>query len=150
MKIYFGADHGGFQLKEELKKFVTDLSYQAEDMGAHIFDAQDDYPDFIIPTAKAVIENPGSFGVVIGRSGNGEAICANKIKGIRCALGLSVEMAKKAKEHNDANILSLGADYVSVESAKKIIETFLKTPFSNEERHVRRIEKIRRIEEERS
>ncbi len=148
MRIYIGADHGGYQLKEELKAFLTKKGYEIEDLGAHTLDPQDDYPDFVIPTALRVAQSkPGeAMGIVIGRSGNGEAIASNKVKGIRAALCLSEEMAKKAREHNDANMLSLGGDFVDPETAKKIVETFLNTPFSNEERHVRRIQKIKEHE----
>ncbi|MDO8503903.1 MAG: ribose-5-phosphate isomerase [bacterium] len=146
MKIYIGADHGGYQLKEELKAFLAQKGYEVEDLGAKTLDPQDDYPDFVIPTAREVAQNLGSFGIVLGRSGNGEAIAANKVEGIRAALCLSEEMAKKAREHNDANVLSLGGDFVDSDTAKKIVETFLNTPFSNEERHVRRIKKITEYE----
>ncbi len=140
--IYIGADHGGFELKEILKSYIAELGNEIEDMGANSLNPGDDYPDFIIPVAQKVAENPGSLGIVIGRSGNGEAIVANKVKGIRAALCLNEEMAKKAKEHNNANVLSLGADYISAEQAKSIVKVFLETPFSNDERHIRRLKKI--------
>lgn len=145
--IYLGTDHGGYKLKEEIKNWLTTNNYQVEDLGAHALDPNDDYPDFIIPVAQKVAADPQSLGIVIGRSGNGEAIAANKVKGIRAALCLNEEMAKKAKEHNNANILSLGADYIQHDQVKRIIKTFLETPFSNEERHVRRIEKIKNLEQ---
>lgn len=146
MKIYIGSDHGGFQLKEGLKGYLKELGYEIEDMGAHNLDPEDDYPDFVFPVAEKVAQNPGAFGIVIGRSGNGEAIAANKIKGIRAALCWNEEVAKKAREHNDVNILSLGADYITTDNAKKIAKVFLETPFSGEERHKRRIEKIKNYE----
>ncbi|MBI4059151.1 ribose-5-phosphate isomerase [Candidatus Microgenomates bacterium] len=142
-EIYIGADHGGYELKEELKKYLSELGYQVEDVGNHQVDPQDDYPDFIIPVAQKVVENSDSLGIVLGRSGNGEQIAANKIKGIRAALCLSEKMAELARTHNDANVLSLGGDFVSVDEAKKIVKTFLETPFSQEERHSRRIDKIK-------
>lgn len=142
MKIYIGSDHGGFKLKEELKKFLSDLGHEVEDIGAHSLDPADDYPDFIFPAAEKVAQNPESTGIVIGRSGNGEAIAANKVKGIRAALCLNEDMARLAREHNQANILALGADFVDTEKAKQITKTFLETPFSSEERHKRRVEKI--------
>jgi len=145
--IYLGTDHGGYQLKEELKVYLSENNIPAEDLGAHSFDPDDDYPDFIIPVAEKVASDPQSLGLIIGRSGNGEAIAANKVKGVRAALCLNEEMARKAREHNNANIVSLGADYISLEEAKKIIEAFIKTTFSNETRHVRRIEKIKKLEE---
>lgn len=146
MKIFIGSDHGGYELKEELKGFLEELGYEVEDMGAHTLDPDDDYPDFIFPTAEKVAQNPGNMGIVIGRSGNGEAMAANKVKGIRAALCWNEEIARKAREHNDANVLSLGADFVSVEKAKKIVKTFLETPFSGEERHKRRLQKIANYE----
>lgn len=144
--IYFGADHGGFDLKEKLTLWLSQNGYEAKDMGADSLDSEDDYPDFVIPVAEKVAENPGSFGVVIGRSGNGEAIAANKVKDIRAALCLNIEMARKAKEHNNANVLSLGADYIDAVDAYAILKTFIETPFSNEERHVRRLKKITELE----
>lgn len=142
MKVYIGSDHGGYQLKEELKRYLKELGYEIEDLGAHELNPEDDYPDFVFPTAESVARNPGSMGIVIGRSGNGEAVAANKVRGIRAALCWNEEVAKKAREHNDANILSLGADYITTDNAKKIAKAFLETPFSGEERHKRRIEKI--------
>lgn len=142
MKVYIGADHGGYKLKEELKKYLGEMGYEVEDMGVYTPDPEDDYPDFVFPTGERVAQNPGSMGIVIGRSGNGEAIAANKVRGIRAALCWNEEVAKKAREHNDANVLSLGADYIDSETAKGIVKTFLETPFSGEERHKRRIERI--------
>ena len=144
--IYLGADHGGFELKEEVKKYLTSMGMETEDMGAANLNPNDDYTDFIIPVAKIVASTPDSLGIIIGRSGNGEVIAANKINGIRAALCLNEKMAEKAKDHNNANILSLGADYLSVEDAKKIVQKFLDTPFSNEERHIRRLTKIEELE----
>lgn len=142
MKIYIGSDHGGYQLKEALRGYLEELGYEVEDMGAHTLDPNDDYPDFIFPTAEKVAQNSGSMGIVIGRSGNGEAMAANKVKGIRAALCWNEEVARKAREHNDANVLSLGADFISLEESKKIVKIFLETPFSEEERHIRRLQKI--------
>lgn len=147
MIIYLATDHGGYELKEILKNWLKENSYDTKDLGAFSIDPNDDYPDFIIPLARKVSQEPDSLGIIIGRSGNGEAIAANKIKGIRAAVCLNEEMARKAKQHNDANILSLGADYISVDEAKNIAKMFLDTSFSNEERHVRRIKKIKEIEE---
>lgn len=144
--IFLGADHGGYQLKEELKKYLAGGGIKIEDVGAAILDPKDDYTDFIIPVARKVASDPNSLGIIIGRSGNGEAIVANKIKGARAALCLNEKMAEKARDHNNANVLSLGADYISLEDAKKIVQKFLDTPFSNEERHVRRFKKIEEIE----
>jgi ribose 5-phosphate isomerase B len=140
--VYIGSDHGGFEMKEELKKWLEENGHEVEDLGAHSMDPQDDYPDFIIPVAQKVSSNPDSLGLILGRSGNGEAIAANKVKGVRAALCLNEEMARKAKEHNNANILSLGGDYISMDEAKTILKAFLDTPFSGDERHARRIKKF--------
>lgn len=147
MKVYIGADHGGFELKEQLKGYVQELGHEVEDLGASELNPDDDYTDFVIPTAQKVAGQPDTLGIVIGRSGNGEAIAANKVKGVRAAVCTNVEMVKKAREHNDANVLSLGADYVSEQVAKEIVKTFLETEFSGEERHIRRLEKISRLEQ---
>lgn len=144
--IYLGSDHGGYELKEHLKRWLEGEDHEVTDLGAHSLDPQDDYPDFVIPVAEKVASEPGSLGVIAGRSGNGEAIAANKVKGIRAALCLNEEMARKAKEHNNANILSLGGDYISADEAVKILKTFLDTQFSGDERHVRRLGKIAELE----
>lgn len=145
--IFIGADHGGFELKEKLKVWLIENSIAGEDLGAFSFNADDDYPDFIIPVAKKVALNSKDLGIIIGRSGNGEAMAANKIPGIRAAVCLNEEMARKAREHNNANILSLGADYISFNQAKRIIKVFLETPFSNKLRYKRRLQKLQEIEE---
>ncbi|MEK7182913.1 MAG: RpiB/LacA/LacB family sugar-phosphate isomerase [Patescibacteria group bacterium] len=146
MKIYIGSDHGGYQLKEELKKYLSELGYETEDMGGHELNPEDDYPDFIFPVAEnvalRVAQGEHAMGIVIGRSGNGEVIAANKVKGIRAALCTTKAMARHAREHNDANILSLGADVIDAKGVKEIVKVFLETPFSNEERHKRRLQKI--------
>lgn len=141
MKVYITSDHGGFDLKKSLIEFLKNLDYQVEDLGNEVKDPQDDYPDFVIPLAEKVVKE-GAWGVIIGRSGNGEAIAANKVKGARAAVCVSEKMAQKAREDNDANVLSIGADYINLDLAKRIVETFLKTEFSKADRHVRRIEKI--------
>ncbi len=150
MKIYIGTDHAGFELKEELKKFLEDLGCEVEDKGAYEFNKEDDYPDFILPVVKAVAEDIArdldSRGIVIGGSGQGEAIVANKVKNIRAAVVYDEYSAKMSREHNDANIVSLGTRTLSADKAKKLVKLWLETPFSNEERHKRRIEKIKKIE----
>ena len=151
MKIYICSDHGGFKLKEELKGYLSELGFEVEDMGAHSLVDGDDYPDYVIPVALRVVSNRTSspqgklhetLGVVIGRSGNGEVIAANKVKGVRAALCVSPEHAQKARSDNDANILSLGADFMDAEVAREVVKTFLETPFSDAERHARRVQKI--------
>lgn len=144
--IYLGADHGGFKLKEELKQFLAERQVETKDLGAFSLDPADDYTEFVIPVARKVTAELGSLGIVIGRSGNGEAIAANKIKGIRAAVCLNPAMAEKTRDHNDANILSLGADYITEEQAREIVQKFIDTPFSNAERHLRRLKKIAELE----
>ncbi|MFQ5963379.1 MAG: ribose-5-phosphate isomerase [Candidatus Scalinduaceae bacterium] len=150
MKIYIGTDHAGFELKEELKKFLEGLGCEVEDMGAYEFNEADDYPDFIWPVVRAVAEDIAkgldTRGIVIGGSGQGEAIVANKVKGIRAAVVYDKYSARMSREHNDANIISLGNRTLSIDEAKELVKLWLETPFSNEERHKRRIEKIRAIE----
>ena len=143
-KIFLGADHAGFELKEHVKKYLMQSGMQVEDEGAHKLDAQDDYPDFVIPVAKKVAKNPNSRGIISGASGQGEAIAANKIKGIRAALyyGGNIEIVKLSRTHNNSNILSLGARFLTKEEAIEAVKIWLKTGFSNEPRHMRRIKKI--------
>ncbi|MBI2028045.1 MAG: RpiB/LacA/LacB family sugar-phosphate isomerase [Candidatus Levybacteria bacterium] len=146
MKVYLGTDHAGFELKEQIKAFLKEQGYEVEDCGAFEFDKNDDYPDFISKAAIGVSSNPDSKGIVFGKSGAGECIVANKIKGIRAILGFNKENVELSRLHNDANVLSLGSAFVEENPAKELVKTFLETPFSNEERHVRRIEKIKKIE----
>lgn len=148
MKVYLGADHAGFEIKEEVKSFLRENNYSVEDCGAFKFNKNDDYPDFIVDVAKKVSVDFGSKGIVFGKSGAGECIAANKIKGIRAVLGFNKENVELSRLHNDANILSLGSAFVDQNLAKELIKTFLETPFSNEERHERRINKIKQIENE--
>ena len=162
MKIYIGSDHVGYELKETLKKYLSELNlgYEIEDKGAFKFDKADDYPDFIRPTAEAVANNVESKGIIIGGSGQGEAIVANKVKGVRAVVFYgpreavtevdatgrkssdTFEIIKLAREHNNANILSLGLRFMSEDEAKFACELFLSTKFSGDERHIRRINKI--------
>ncbi|MEK7517138.1 MAG: RpiB/LacA/LacB family sugar-phosphate isomerase [Patescibacteria group bacterium] len=146
MRVYLGTDHAGFELKEKIKSYLSENAYEVEDCGAFSFDKNDDYPDFIAKAAIGVSKNPNSKGIVFGKSGAGEAIVANKIKGIRAVFGFSKENVELSRLHNDANVLSLGSAFVNEGLAKELVKIFLETPFSNEERHKRRIEKIRKIE----
>jgi len=148
MKIFIGSDHAGFELKEKLKEYIKTLDYEIEDQGAFTLDKDDDYPDFIMPVAEEVAKNENSFGIVLGGSGEGEQISANKIDGIRAVeyYGGNLEIVKLSREHNNANILSLGARFISEEEAKEAVKIFLETPFSNEERHIRRLEEIKEEE----
>ena len=146
MKIYLATDHAGFNLKEEIKKFLTGKGYEVEDLGALSLNPEDDYPDYILKAALAVSQDQSGKGIIFGKSGAGEAIVANKVKNARAILGFSKENVKLAREHNDANMLSLGSGFVDREQAIQLVEVFLETPFSNEERHIRRIKKITEIE----
>jgi len=143
-KIFLGSDHAGFELKEEIKKYLLNLGFEVKDMGAHKLEPKDDYPDFIIPVAKKVAGNPANKGIIFGASGQGEAIAANKIKGVRAALyyGGNMEIIRLSRTHNNANILSLGARFLAKKEAIEAVRLWLKNDFSNEARHIRRIKKI--------
>ena len=142
MRIHIGSDHAGLELKAELVKHLSSKGHDVTDHGPHEYDALDDYPDFCIPAAQAVANDPLSLGIVLGGSGNGEQIAANKVKGIRAALAWSIETAKLAKEHNNANVVAVGGRMHEISFVKEIIDAFINEPFSNDERHVRRIKKI--------
>lgn len=144
MKIYIGTDHAGFELKESLVLFLRGLGHEVEDMGAHSFEALDDYPDFIRPVAEAVAINPLSRGIILGGSGQGEAMCANRVHGVRAAVyyGGAVDIVILSREHNDANILSFGARFIEEDEAKEVVRVWLETPFSTDEKHARRIKKL--------
>ena len=144
MKVFLAADHAGFDLKQALGDWLRGQGHDVTDCGPQSYEPGDDYPDFIAPMAKQVVANEGSFGIAIGGSGTGEAMSANRIEGARAAefYGGDLEVVRLARQHNDANILSLGARLVDGEEAIAAIELFLATPFSGEERHERRIEKL--------
>ncbi len=144
MKIYIGSDHAGFELKGKLIEFVKSLNIEIIDKGAFFLEPTDDYPDFIVPVAEAVAKENESLGIILGGSGEGEQISANKIEGVRAIeyYGGNLEIVKLGREHNDANILSLGARFVDDKEAKDAVKLFIETPFSNDERHIRRINKI--------
>ena len=146
MKIYLATDHAAFELKEFVKARLTEGGYEVEDCGAFQLDPNDDYPDLIKIGAQKVASDPGSFGIVFGKSGAGEAIVANKIKGVRAVLAVNEENVRLAREHNNANVLSIGSILVGNEQAVELIRIFINTQFSNEERHIRRVEKIKEIE----
>jgi ribose 5-phosphate isomerase B len=148
MRLHIGSDHAGLELKNELLAHLVNNGHDVTDHGPYEYDALDDYPDFCIPAAQAVSKDPASLGVVIGGSGNGEQISANKVKGIRAVLAWSIETAKLGKEHNNANVVSIGGRMHSIEECKEIIDAFIATPFSNDERHIRRIDKIAKFERE--
>jgi ribose 5-phosphate isomerase B len=142
MRVYLGSDHAGFELKARLVEHLRGLGHEPVDCGAHTFDDQDDYPPPCITAATRTVADPGSLGVVIGGSGNGEQIAANKVRGVRAALAWNDETARLARQHNDANIVSIGARNHPVEVAVRFVEIFLDTPFSYEPRHQRRIEML--------
>ena len=146
MKIHIGSDHAGLEFKGKIVEHLRAQGHTVEDHGPHVYDALDDYPVFCIPAAEATANEPGSFGIVLGGSGNGEQIAANKVEGIRAALVWSIETAKLAREHNDANVISLGGRMHDEEFCLKLVDTFLATPFTGDERHVRRIGLIGKYE----
>jgi ribose 5-phosphate isomerase B len=142
--IYIGSDHAGYELKEKLRAYMQSLNIEVVDKGAFSLDNEDDYPDFIVPVAEAVVKESKSLGIIIGGTGEGEQISANKIDGIRAIefYGGNLEIVKLGREHNNANILSLGARFITEDEAKNAILLFMNTPFTNDERHTRRINKI--------
>ena len=143
MKIHLATDHAGLELKEKVKLYLSGLNYEVIDHGAYEYDALDDYPDFIFPCANAVSNDPESKGIILGGSGQGEAMAANRVKGVRAAVFYNGpdEIIKLSRQHNNANILSLGARFMSEEEMYKIIEVWLSTDFESG-RHQRRIEKL--------
>ena len=150
MKIYIAADHAGFDLKKGLIEYLKSRGIEVIDMGANEVNGDDDYPDFIYPLAKKVGSEVGALGIVIGGSGQGEAIVANKARGVRAAVyyGGNLEIVRRSRDHNDSNILSLGARFMSVEEAKEAVSLWLSTKFPGTDRHQRRHDKIKKIEEQ--
>ncbi len=146
-KIYLGSDHAGFELKEKIKRWLERKGFPYQDLGNQKFNPNDDYPDFAAKVARAAVKNQG-LGVLICGSAQGMCIAANKIPGARAALPFSLKEARLAREHNDANVLCLSGWYTYFHQAVKMLEIFLKTPFSREQRHVRRLNKIKRLENE--
>lgn len=143
--IYIAADHRGFRLKEDIKKWLETELYEFRDLGAFEYNKDDDYPDFAIKLGETVIRE-NARGILICGSGAGASIAANKVNGIRAGLCTSVKQAASARSDDNINILCLSADWVSVEDNQKITDTFLKTLFSSEERHIRRINQIKDYE----
>lgn len=165
MKVYLGTDHAGFELKEKIKLYLSEQGFEVEDCGAFEFNKDDDYPDFIGKVSKNVSNDPeNSRGIIIGGSGQAESMLANKFNNVRCALFYSpaipvltidaigtqsndpYEIIKLTRKHNNANILSLGARFLKQEEAISAIKIWLETSFGNEERHIRRINKIKELE----
>ncbi len=142
MRVYLGSDHAGYELKNHLVEWLKAAGHDPVDCGPHIYDAQDDYPPFCLRAAERTAADEGSLGVVIGGSGNGEQIAANKVAGVRSSLAWSEQTAALGREHNNANVVAVGARMHSQEEATKFVEIFLNTPFSGDERHIRRIEML--------
>lgn len=146
VRVYIGADHAGFELKAYLIEHLIGQGHDVVDVGAVTYDADDDYPPFCIEAARRVVDDGGSLGIVIGGSGNGEQISANKVAGCRAALAWSVETARLAREHNNAQVVGIGARMHTLEEAAAIVDAFLTTPFSDGPRHERRIEILEEYE----
>lgn len=149
MRLHIGTDHAGFELKTYLAQHLKDAGYDVVDHGAFIYDPQDDYPGPCIAAAEGVIADPGSLGIVIGGSGNGEQLAANRVPGIRAILAWSTETAELGREHNNANVVAVGARMHSIEDATAIVEKFIQTPFSQDPRHIRRIDEMTAYEQKR-
>lgn len=149
MRVYLGSDHAGFELKVHLANHLAKQGYDVVDVGPHSYDPDDDYPTFCLHTGDRVVADETSLGVVIGGSGNGEQIAANKVAGVRAALAWSVETAQLARQHNDANVVAVGARQHTLDEATGIVEAFLNTPFSGNERHARRITQVAEYEQTR-
>ena len=146
MKIHLGCDHAGFELKEKVAQHLKSKGHEVIDHGAKTYDALDDYPVFCFLAAQGAAQDPNSLAIVIGGSGNGEQIAANKIKGVRAALAWSVETAKLAREHNNANVIGIGGRMHSESESLAIVDAFIDIKFSNDERHMRRINQITEYE----
>src|SRR5436190_21504468 len=147
MRVHIGSDHAGLELKARLVEALGSRGHVVTDHGPHVYDADDDYPPFCLRAAAAVVAEPGSLGIVIGGSGNGEQIAANKVTGVRCALAWSDETAALARQHNDANVVSVGGRMHTVAEMTRFVGIFLATDFTGEERHVRRIAMLTDYEE---
>ncbi|MGB8403994.1 MAG: ribose-5-phosphate isomerase [Mycobacterium sp.] len=148
MRVYLGADHAGYELKQALIQHLTASGHEAIDCGAFAYDAEDDYPAFCIAAARRTVSDPGSLGIVIGGSGNGEQIAANKVPGVRCALAWSTETAQLAREHNNAQVMGIGGRMHSTEDALAIVDAFLAAKWSEAPRHQRRIDILAEYEKD--
>jgi ribose 5-phosphate isomerase B len=148
MKILLATDHAGFELKNKIKDYLIKEGFDVEDMGAHVYDKEDDYPTYMVPTAMRVISDADTRAVIFGKSGNGEAMVSNRFPGIRAAVyhGQNLEIVRLSREHNDSNILSIAAGFVEEEEAKEAVKIWISTQFSNDPRHIRRNEMLDNIE----
>jgi ribose 5-phosphate isomerase B len=149
MRVYLGSDHAGYELKMHLVNHLSKQGHDVVDVGPHVYDPEDDYPAFCLHTGAKVVADEGSLGVVIGGSGNGEQIAANKIDGVRAALVWRTEIAQLARQHNDANVISIGAREHTLDEATSFVDVFLATPFSGNPRHARRIAQVSEYEQTR-
>lgn len=143
------ADHAGYELKTHLAEHLSAAGHDVVDHGAHEYDALDDYPAFCLAAGEAVVAEPGSLGIVIGGSGNGEQIAANKVDGVRAALAWNADIARLGRQHNDANVVAVGARQHSVDECVEIVDAFLAEPFSGDERHQRRVDQLAQYEADR-
>ena len=148
MKILLASDHAGFELKNKIFQFLKDESFEVEDMGAHILDKNDDYPKIILPVAMRIVADHSIKAIIFGKSGQGEAIICNRLPGIRAVVyyGKNPEVLKLSREHNDANILSIGASFIEEDEAREAIKLWISTPFSEDQRHIRRNDMLDTIE----
>jgi len=142
MRLHIGSDHAGFDLKQALVEHLRDTGHDVVDHGAHAYDPEDDYPSFCFAAAEATVAEPGSLGIVIGGSGNGEQIAANKVAGVRAALAWSLETAKLGRQHNNANVIAVGGRMHPEAEAISFVDAFIAEPFSEGERHKRRIAEL--------
>jgi ribose 5-phosphate isomerase B len=142
VRVYIGADHAGYELKNHIVSWLKEHGHEVTDCGPSVYDPEDDYPPFVLRAAEGVVDDPGSLGVVIGGSGNGEQIAANKVRGVRAALAWSEETAQLAREHNNANVISIGSRMHSEDEATRFVEIFLATAYSGAERHSRRLAQL--------
>jgi ribose 5-phosphate isomerase B len=149
MKIILASDHAGFELKNKIKDFLTSEGFGVEDLGAAVLNPEDDYPKYMVPAAMRVVNDPeNTKAIIFGKSGQGEAMVSNRFPGVRAAVYYfhNLEIIRLSREHNDANVLSIGAGFISEEQAIEAVKTWISTPFSKEERHVRRIEQMDNIQ----
>jgi len=150
MRVHIGSDHAGFELKNHVVSALTAEGHDVVDHGPEAYDAEDDYPTYCIPAAEGAVSEPGTLGIVIGGSGNGEQIAANKVIGTRAALAYDLDTAQLARQHNDANVISIGARMHTEDEAMEMVRIFLSTPFSGDARHARRIALLADYEAKRS
>jgi ribose 5-phosphate isomerase B len=150
MRVHLGSDHAGFELKSHLVEMLTADGHEVSDHGPHAYQPDDDYPVYCIPAAAATVSDPGSLGIVIGGSGNGEQIAANKVIGVRAILAYDADTARLGRQHNNANVIAVGARMHSLQEATELVRLFLATDFSDEPRHQRRIDELSQYEQSRS